>query len=454
MSCWCNCWNEQKNHDSAQKQGDFIRLQTLADNGHTLRSAFAELKEPKKWAEILTWIIIFYLITVAGLLGIDATTDKLSRELQSKIMAPFYSNEKSHVVVILFDNKFLEENSWPPKYVTYVNLLDRLEKFNPKSVFFDMYFAKRYNENSDGARLLEKNIKELQSKFPIYSVKKDSSITDLSWNNPSTPVNAEWINVDSNFYPSRVKNKPSPAFQIYCDTNPSRPCPTNEMFITWGLSDTDNKNMFNKLLMGLSLLISNNDNKVQRKSYITRETYNTFMDIDEHDPRFTEYTGKHFIISTRLTGINDWITNPVDGKVEGALLHAMALDNLEKLHENYLINGDKTPVILGLTKSNIIELFSIALIYIIYRIFRTLGETRNACVRYLFLSAIMTFLTIASIAAISTFGFRHDPGNFLALMSLNYPLLELVTVLICLFITIANRGWKKLLDRLSPLPKE
>jgi CHASE2 domain-containing sensor protein len=84
--------------------------------------------------------------------GIGDKTDQATQDALYKIAAPYYkSSAQQDIVVVLINQHSIDElyarkaiqaNEWPVRYRDHAYLLSRILKYQPRSVFVDIYFKK------------------------------------------------------------------------------------------------------------------------------------------------------------------------------------------------------------------------------------------------------------------------------------------------------------------------
>ncbi len=111
-----------------------IRISLQSDDG-----------KPGAIAKYAITSLLFILLVIFDVFGLDDQTDKISRDYASRIISlidPIQSVED--IVVILIEDDFLEIiGGWPPSYRDYQRLLQRIEVGTPASITLDILFNLR-----------------------------------------------------------------------------------------------------------------------------------------------------------------------------------------------------------------------------------------------------------------------------------------------------------------------
>ncbi|HBG20511.1 MAG TPA: hypothetical protein DDY32_14900 [Desulfobulbaceae bacterium] len=312
------------------------------------------------------------------------------------IAGPWYkSTAQNEITVVLIDDNYLEQigSSWPMSYVEQALLLSDILDLEPRAVFLDLLYRHRHGDDAEIEQLVE-TIERAANKTPIFipylvndvegdscqlathsfekTIQEDSVIEEMQ-NSGAIRTYIGWKGCD-NRYPAFIlgdKEFRTPAFALYEDifTHPenekrlSNDAFRDPMMIRWGTgvssehksalqkAGIDCKSLdswtekveylfFSQLKTAIQqTLTSASSERGQRESCTYTDTLHAtwFRGVS---PENHEYLKKMIenrivLVGTQIDGIHDTILSPVNGKLPGVYLFAMALDNYLEYGPDY-----------------------------------------------------------------------------------------------------------------------
>lgn len=411
---------------------------------HGLKRFACERFTPRKATTLFIWGLAFFLLVVVDLFGIEEETRKISQDITARVMAPFYPTEPSDVLVILFDNSYLQSGgTWPASFNDHTLLVNRLASLEPQSILYDIIFAKRDGDH-DASTLVETIERTEEKGIPFYYPKDVNGVAQEEIGAASRQVMTQWSNAGV-FYPPTHGGMATPAFQIYADSlrraSESREPDVSkwpDMFVYWGAREAHEERDFaEKLWDGLGNLFPALYTP-QPRPYIRSVTYNEFFSTNDRDELHELVSGKHVIVGSSIDGVEDYVINAVDGQTPGVFLHAMALDNLIKLGNEYFRDGDKIgwsafPLPLFLEVLAIIALIAMwQWVNCTTKPARykklTPQQQRRHRLKHLIAPSLLSLFLLAFLFWFINGYLRSDPGNVIGLLSIDLPILAVIGV--------------------------
>lgn len=412
---------------------------TAVDSGRTRLASEKAKLGPAKIAGIIIAVTVFFFMVAKDVTGLEAKTRKISQDMTARVMAPFYpAEQRDDVLVILFDNRFLREGgTWPAAFSSHAFLINRLASFNPKSVFYDIIFGKRDGDYDTTGFV--NAIKRLERKgIPFYYPQDVNDVALGDIGAVSNLVRTQWDN-HGVFYPPTYKGMQTPAFRIYHDglrgqTDQSDDQALSQwpdMFVYWGSRKArELDGYWKKFRNGVGNIFERDS---QPRPYIRSVSYNEFFSTNDRDELRELVSGKHVIVGTSIDGIQDYVSNPVDGQAPGAFLHAMALDNLLTFGKDYFRDGDKMGLSI-LPTPLLVELVTILGVFVLWWwINGSIEATRDTSasaqhqrwhrLKYLGYASIVSIAGLCVAFWYINIHLRSDPGNVIGVLSLDLPIL-------------------------------
>lgn len=411
---------------------------------HGVKRFACERCTPGKATTLFVWALAFFLLVVVDLFGLEEETRKMSQDITTRVMAPFYPPEPSDVLVILFDNTYLQTGgTWPASFNDHTLLVNRLASLEPQSILYDIIFAKR-NGNHD-ASALAATIERTQDRgIPFYYPKDVNEVALGEIGAVSRQVMTQWDN-EGVFYPPAHAGMATPAFKIYTDSLRPNDAPESrerdlsqwsDMFVYWGAREAhEERSLTAKLWDALANLFPAFYTP-QPRPYIRSVTYSEFFSTNDRDKLHELVSGKHVIVGTSIDGVEDYVVNAVDGQTPGVFLHATALDNLVKFGSEYFRDGDEIgwsflPVPLFLEILAIISLIAMwqwvnCTTTKSSRYQRmTPAQQRRHRFNHLIVPSILSLVVLTFLFWVINGYLRSDPGNVIGLLSIDLPILAL-----------------------------
>nr|WP_228550728.1 CHASE2 domain-containing protein [Endozoicomonas sp. OPT23] len=334
--------------------------------------------------------------------GLSDYTDHYTQSMIARFAAPFYDNKgQSEVVVVQINDQVLRElnQSWPLSYGAHARFLRQIISYQPKAIFVDFIYSQDRDPKGLNSlkRLLEKYndpagnspvfiadvIRDGQSPL-LPELQGDILRSQIHWSGYSSQYPLELSSSDS------VSNTPAQdLYKVYCNKAScsdtqwlSDPAP---MTLYWGtrtdpimdhVTDTTEcrtydagsfgniaesaRLLFTNTFMGL--YNSDSLDKATRQScpysrYLFAHQLRLRMDTTEELLK-----DKIVIFGGSFTGIPDFVQSPVHGQIPGMFMHAMAVDNLITLEQDYLKEPEAITSLSVFSWADLIELSLVALL--------------------------------------------------------------------------------------------
>lgn len=356
-------------------------------------SAQQEKKESKlqsrnKFKKTPPWRRVIWESLTALIIGVvfafllpQIVGEEFSTRGKAKLYAPFagqYYDDaaRDQTSVLLIDSKAIKDAGeiWPPQYAYHARLLRALGRYQPSAVFLDIYFAQTRDDATlaqlrdvlcslrktgthvflgappdEHETLLRPELEELVGTcFEKVALQySPDSLDRLAWTYPLKNVQT----VDG-------KLLRSAALAIYEDTyKHSLHADVSEMALTWGLRPADSGlrwsahdqahdkaeaycrrdfGFWELAPIGFKKLFSNDAEKPVCVFHPVLYAYDLKTNSDEEEARLKQgIQGKVVMIGTALGNNSDLVSSPLQGRIPGVFLHAMALDNLLVFGDDY-----------------------------------------------------------------------------------------------------------------------
>jgi len=399
---------------------------------------------------ILAFLIWFFMLHDG--FGLDSQFDKISRDYGGRLISEFnYPEGDSDVRVVLFDENYVEAHGgWPPRFKEYSWLLEKVFLSQPKSVTIDILIGNKPDihlmEGYDGFLAIIEAYKSAGIPL-LFGFDKEAAVADFYQDVSTTAIS--WSGHEE-FYPySNDDGLLTPAFTIYEGLLDNQLASNDDIFVIWARnlsakckaeSDTvpaEDYRWYNfschqsqSYIPGVTVGDLLADKRLARK-YQSRKSCGS---SDETDPlkiahckniklsqvAMEALNDKHIIIGADITGLDDHHATPVDGNTPGVYFHAMALDNLLKLGNDYYKPAEEY---FGITDiGTVIELVAIALnlmlfVYAKSRITKLKKPHRIIKKSMKFL--LISLLIILSSCFVVTYIFKYAPSNILGLLAVD-----------------------------------
>lgn len=316
------------------------------------------------------------------LFGEDFATRKAARLYAPAAGETYGEGSRNAITVALIDDSTLEgaHETWPPNYGYYARVLRSLATYKPKAIFFDIAF-RDFRRNDKSISALVSEICELKNAgIPVYLASQPNSDGGLTTIAPlqalegkclkqvGVTYNADEIDHIVWEYPlasyiGKTEIR-SAAMALYEDTTGKGLVdPAARMALTWGLHPVpDGLTWVAAKDPGSAGSASDHDGDGQSDHYC-RDDYGwmelappgarhaRFTDAEKpvcvfhhtmyvHDLKTDATIGSKISNKTILLGTarrfgGDYINSPINGRIPGVYLHAMALDNLLTYKSDY-----------------------------------------------------------------------------------------------------------------------
>ncbi|NOQ65465.1 MAG: CHASE2 domain-containing protein [Methyloprofundus sp.] len=341
--------------------------------------------------------ILFSIISQFDVFGIKAATSLHSEAIFSRFFSSriYPDNAQNEISVVLIGDDFLNatNQTWPMPYNVLSGKLAEIFAYEPKAVFIDILFQQRHLAKGKLESLML-TINAYKDSIPIYiPLSMLGSLEDATCN-PSLPLTMKdidqgsviekvrslkinhsyirWAGCGTRYplYLGGNSRLPTPAlsmFQAYCKLENYRPDICAEMkslssikesfaepmVIQWG-GMASKKQQELMIEYGTpcndtgfwaqlrSLIPQTMDSRKERGLRQLCPHTNTlnmvqFLTSTEDSHKLlTDYIrGRYVFIGANVAAIPDLIENPVNGKISGVYLLAMAFDNLINYGHNY-----------------------------------------------------------------------------------------------------------------------
>jgi CHASE2 domain-containing sensor protein len=341
---------------------------------------------------LLVRVIVYGLLGIGVLLanpfGYNDATDRIMQNVIYRVIAPLYqSRAREDIVVVLLndkgidrlhENQLISANEWPLRYRDHANILGRIARYRPRSLFVDIYFKKE--------RSLDDTFPDLRRNLLFHQQQGNTQFLFAGgWaHEDPTPIQEKladdfglsvhsWDSFDDS-YPLKIADHGTVAYDLYkvacLGDSPLRGCKGEAaalrnvkdqatLSVRWGnepapppfpglagktcQAPPDAKaELFRQLWLGLL-----NDLLEQDESVMMRCPYQTVLFADDimHIDRLGSAEEKQrlrcllhdkmVLYGVSLDGLQDATYSPVHGQVPGVMKHAMALDNLMHYGDAY-----------------------------------------------------------------------------------------------------------------------
>lgn len=348
----------------------------------------------KAIASVAFWMLLLW----ADPFGIESATEKASIDLFQRVVSPFYSTAgQDKVRVVLISDEDLPLGgvgpaAWPPSYEDYVKLLNGLggtADYRPSAIFLDILFENVPMSSESIVAFCAKAAEISNAGTPvIFAALPNDTFTELR--RPSALqlcremaddrirlASVGWRAVKGLYPFGVVKNSTSgltaaaalydtalrtgsksdlerqAAFEAQIKAN-------EQMRIVWGASlplgarpsqgacENDYRGGFAEKLSDAAKIFLNGliPHRARRDAFRYPQTCafhetisaRTLMEMSasERDNFAASIDGAYILVGADVDGIPDFVDSPVHGRLPGVFVHAMALDNLLALEDQYL----------------------------------------------------------------------------------------------------------------------
>jgi len=341
-----------------------------------LRQGFT-VSNLSKWFVAMSLFVFFVFFDAFGL---ESEARRISQNIGSSFLAPFYQDKetKNEVLVVLFSNDYLKQgHGWPAKFSDHSLLLNRIAKYQPAAVFYDIIFAKRNEyegKEQDIAGFVRtiKRVKKIKNVDVIIPYDTDQvGIKEIYAPSVTEKAVIGW-NGHGVFYPPHVDGHKTVAFDLYDRWLEKQGKSSNvsqfvsDLFVMWGVKDSPENSFWDKFSKGIELtkpLKITDQQDYIKTSYIEVIQASDFYNSDKKDLEKL-IKNKVVLIGTNLTGVSDFHETPMYGLVPGVFVHAMAFDNLVNYQHDYYKDGDSFEVF-GVDLPSLIEVIVLGVLLII-----------------------------------------------------------------------------------------
>jgi hypothetical protein len=396
-------------------------------------------------ALITTSLIL--LVFIVDPLGIRNSAEDHYEDHILRLWSPFFSETVSDdIVVVLIDDKYIEAtNNYPVNYRNLAKLLKTVSRFDPQSVFFDIL---QHHEHSGD---LNRWLKTLDRQtFPVFMASNTNYDTEARLNDPNS-LRHKIANVaqlaavswsgEGRYYPISVPwnegSMNTVAAAMYrdwcaqssqCDEKKvsnlndslivqwsNKYAPKQEDFFPLGISCGDGtqsqwQQLKELLVVSLTQGIRDQDdvdNTLRKRCppflTIAASTLRAPGAAGSSDLK-QAIQGKMVLVGYHVTGGVDLVVSPVHGTLPGVYFHAMALDNLVTLEDEYWRSPEDTGLF-NLSIADMVEISvqTVVLFVVIWFRFNFLEqqETKHFDERQKLWGAFVPMLIIIAVIAIS-----------------------------------------------------
>ncbi|WP_432467706.1 CHASE2 domain-containing protein [Agarivorans sp. Z349TD_8] len=437
---------------------------------------------------VLTTVFIL-LVFIVDPLGIRNAAEKHYEDHILRMWSPFYSQTVSKdITVVLLDDEFLQQiETYPVNYATLSQLLKVISAHHPQSVFFDIL---QHHEHSSR---LNKWLKTLNSRsFPVFMASDTEYDTAAVLNDPdslrhkisavSQLTAVSWSGYQ-HYYPLSVdwqqQRMDTPALALYKSwcriTSQCSPAEQSQyldpMIVQWSnksaLNQIDYDNIKNcipehmsrfKQFINITFLsLTQGLRSDQELDKQLRERCPPFLTLSatrlfesgavKSAPLNDAIKDRVIMIGYDLSGGVDIVRSPVHGTLPGVFYHAMALDNLMTLEDDYW----RVPSATGFFKLSIADMLEIVvqistLFLVIWYRYTHLEQkqkldTRKQIISGLMPAFIILFIILSSVL-ISQFILKVGAPNWYGLILIIF--FDLPIFLFYLFESMKNKCQKYL----------
>lgn len=314
------------------------------------------LFKPASWIVRYIKQIVLILIVLLDPFGITSASDQASAAVANKLAALWYDTAgQQQVTVVLIDDQYLRQKGlhWPMSYNEQAKLFKSILQHKPKSLFIDLLYTHDRSTEDNSLESINKVFRRyiMSDKAAIYVAAAPSAADTKVPLKLAQPTVVSWSGFDG-LYPLQVEGKDTAAWALYkehCRSNSS--CTdeqlkqNNPLSVQWGLYPDPIQSYVtytagcepqkNTLLQMFNLLASEIFWRLQNR-WSQPCPYSRTLPaaaLSANDPAARQLqreflTDKLVIVGAAIEGAPDLILSPVHGKIPGAYLHAMALDNL------------------------------------------------------------------------------------------------------------------------------
>ncbi|MEF1279546.1 CHASE2 domain-containing protein [Vibrio fortis] len=353
-------------------------------------------------------------------LGIRNSAEDHYEDHILRLWSPFFSETVSdEIVVVLIDDQYIDStNTYPVSYRNLARLLKTIARFEPQSMFYDIL---QHHEHSDN---LNRWLRTLDSqKFPIFMASNTQYDTEQRLNDPeslrhkianvSQLAAVSWSG-EGRYYPLSVpwnnKKMNTVAAAMYKDwCNRDTLCDASSIgnmddavIVQWSNKHASNQESFFPLGFECGehssqwqqlkeLLVVSLTQGIQDENDVDttlRKRCPPFLTIAASklsapgaagSPELKQaIQGKMVLVGYHVTGGVDLVVSPVHGTLPGVYFHAMALDNLVTLGNEYWRSPDDAGLF-NLSIADMIEISvqTIVLFLVIWFRFNFLEQQEN-----------------------------------------------------------------------------
>lgn len=430
---------------------------------HTLYCQLHAFNDDSKFTKsrkVLTRAILYGLASLIviqlDLFGLSSKSDEAFRDFLYRVSAPLYDDvARDDIVVVLLTEEGTEKlhteklvqpdgskrsvfdaNEWPITYRDHGEILSTILNYEPRSVFVDIYFRQErslddsadefLNFTSDMSGLFDVNV-YFAGGYPTSVETNSGKYQHTDFQNKISsmfemPING-WYGV-KNTYPLSINNQLTAASKLYQDAclgvDPLDSCNENMVEISratqaisvlWGAyppsksMNTIKNDCDYSYLKDLRTGVFGDNSGA--KCPFHQVIFASHLKIKHLNGDFEELdellNNKIVLYSADYLGLGDYVDSPVHGNLPGVHFHAMALDNLISLGNNYIKSSlDQTAKLLHLLALLIIP-FILSLIAVLWNPGK-LVRLGSSVVLVLIYSAFSLFaLKLEPIYAISMF---------------------------------------------------
>lgn len=314
------------------------------------------LFKPASWIVRYTKQIVLILIVLLDPFGLTSASDQASAAIANKLSALWYNTAgQQQITVVLIDDQYLKQQAqhWPMSYNEQAKLFKRILQHRPKALFVDLLYTHDRSTPDNSLASIDQVFRRyvMSNKASIYVAAIPSHTNADIPLKMAQSTQVSWSGFDG-LYPLQVQGKDTAAMALYkeyCKANSS--CPDKQpkysipLSVQWGLYPdpiqsfvtytTACKQQTNAVFQMFNLLIGEIFWRLQNK-WVQPCPYSRTLPaaaLAANDPtaRLLQQeflTDKLVIVGAAIEGAPDLVLSPVHGKIPGAYLHAMALDNL------------------------------------------------------------------------------------------------------------------------------
>lgn len=314
------------------------------------------LFKPASWIVRYTKQIVLILIVLLDPFGLTSASDQASAAIANKLSALWYNTKgQQQVTVVLINDQYLRQHGlhWPMGYKDQAKLFKSILQHKPKALFVDLLYTHDRSTEGNSLASIDHVFRRyvMSNKAAIYVAAAPSSAEAKIPLTMAQPTIVSWSGFDG-LYPLQVEGKDTAAWSMYkeyCRSNSS--CTEKQLkqnrplSVQWGLYPdpvqsyvtytAECKQQTNIIVQMFNLLASEIFWRLQSK-WSQPCPYSRTLSaaaLAANDPAARQLqqeflTDKLVIIGAAIEGAPDLVLSPIHGKIPGAYLHAMALDNL------------------------------------------------------------------------------------------------------------------------------